>query len=51
VRFEERAKQSAGCERLMSIPDIGPLISNAIVVAIGIGDVSCKSRDFAACSG
>jgi transposase len=44
----EFAKQDSGCERLMSIPGIGPLISSAMVAAIGTGDVFSKGRDFAA---
>jgi len=44
----ELAKQDSGCERLMSIPGIGPLISSAMVAAIGTGDVFSKGRDFAA---
>jgi len=42
------AKQDSGCERLMSIPGIGPLISSAMVAAIGTGDVFSNGRDFAA---
>jgi transposase len=26
--IETTARQDAGCERLMSVPDIGPIISN-----------------------
>src|SRR5262252_6224987 len=44
----ELAKQDSGCERLMSVPGIGPLISSAMVAAIGTGDVFSKGRDFAA---
>ena len=58
-RFDERveglsneietiARQDAGCERLMSVPGIGPIISSAMVAAIGAGDVFTKGRDFAA---
>jgi transposase len=36
------------CERLMSVPGIGPIISSAIVAAIGSGDAFAKGRDFAA---
>lgn len=46
--IEELAKQDAGCERLMSIPGIGPIISSAMVAAIGTGDGFSKGRDFAA---
>ncbi len=46
--IEELAKRDAGCERLMSIPGIGPIISSAMVAAIGTGDGFSKGRDFAA---
>ena len=42
------AGQDAGCERLMSVPGIGPIISSAMVAAIGAGDGFAKGRDFAA---
>lgn len=42
------AQQDAGCERLMSVPGIGPIISSAMVAAIGTGEVFSKGRDFAA---
>ena len=42
------ARQDAGCERLMSVPGIGPIISSAMVAAIGAGDAFDKGRDFAA---
>jgi hypothetical protein len=32
----------------MSVPGIGPIISSAMVAAIGIGDAFAKGRDFAA---
>ena len=58
-RFDERiedlskeieaiARQDAGCERLISVPGIGPIISSAMVAAIGAGDVFSRGRDFAA---
>jgi transposase len=40
--------QDPACERLMTVPGIGPIISSAIVAAIGAGDVFSKGRDFAA---
>jgi len=40
--------KDAGCGRLMSVPGIGPIISSAVVAAIGSGDVFSKGRDFAA---
>jgi transposase len=42
------ACQDAGCGRLMSVPGIGPIISSAMVAAIGAGDGFSKGRDFAA---
>ena len=32
----------------MSVPGIGPIISSAMVAAIGVGDAFSKGRDFAA---
>jgi transposase len=46
--IEAVARRDAGCERLMSVPGIGPIISSAMVAAIGAGDVFTKGRDFAA---
>jgi transposase len=46
--IEELAKRDAGCQRLISIPGIGPIISSAMVAAIGTGDAFTKGRDFAA---
>ena len=46
--IEGLAKRDAGCGRLMSIPGIGPIISSAMVAAIGTGDGFAKGRDFAA---
>lgn len=42
------ARADAGCERLMGVPGIGPIISSAMVAAIGGGEVFAKGRDFAA---
>ena len=46
--IETIARQDAGCDRLMSVPGIGPIISSAVVAAIGSGDVFSKGRDFGA---
>ena len=48
TEIETLARQDAGCERLMSVPGIGPIISSATVAAIGTGDVFAKGRDFSA---
>jgi transposase len=42
------ARQDAGCERLVSVPGIGPIISSAMVAAIGTGEAFSKGRDFPA---
>src|SRR2546427_1975587 len=41
-------EQDPACERLMTVPGIGPIISSAMVAAIGNGEVFSKGRDFAA---
>jgi transposase len=46
--IEPIARQDSSCERLMSVPGIGPIISSAMIAAIGAGDVFSKGRDFAA---
>jgi transposase len=48
LEIETLANQDAGCERLMTVPGIGPIISSATVAAIGTGDVFSKGRDFGA---
>jgi transposase len=48
VEIETLAHQDGGCGRLMSVPGIGPIISSAMVAAIGAGDAFSKGRDFAA---
>jgi transposase len=40
--------QDPACERLMTVPGIGPIISSAMVAAIGNGAVFSKGRDFGA---
>src|SRR5260370_36118010 len=46
--IEALARQDKGCERLMTVPGIGPIISIAMVAAIGTGDAVSKGRDFGA---
>jgi transposase len=46
--IEVLARRDVGCERLMGVPGIGPIISSAMVAAIGTGDAFTKGRDFAA---
>jgi len=37
--IEALARQDQACSRLMTVPGIGPIISSAMVAAIGTGDV------------
>ena len=46
--IETLARQDRHCERLMTVPGIGPIISSATVAAIGTGEVFSKGRDFGA---
>src|SRR5258708_5720665 len=46
--IEALARQDKGCERLMTVPGIGPIISSAMAAAIGNGDAFSKGRDFGA---
>jgi transposase len=42
------ASQDAACQRLRQIPGVGPLVSTAMVAAVGNGAAFRKGRDFAA---
>jgi transposase len=42
------AKRNADCKRLMTVPGVGPVISTAIVAAIGSGDTFARGRAFGA---
>ena len=46
--IEGLAREDQACERLMTVPGIGPIISSAMVAAIGTGDAFSKGRDFGA---
>jgi transposase len=46
--IEALADQDPACERLMTVPGIGPIISSATVAAIGTGAAFSKGRDFGA---
>lgn len=46
--IETLARQDQACSRLMTVPGIGPIISSAMVAAIGTGDLFSKGRDFGA---
>ena len=46
--IETLAKSDDGCRRVMTVPGIGPIISTAIVAAIGNGAAFARGRDFSA---
>src|ERR1700754_2680757 len=46
--IEAIGESEANCRRLMSVPGIGPLISTAVVAAIGTGEAFERGRDFGA---
>jgi transposase len=46
--IESLGKAEAKCQRLISVPGVGPLISTGIVAAIGSGEAFERGRDFAA---
>src|SRR5580658_2893195 len=46
--IEEISRGEATCQRLMSVPGIGPLISTGLVAAIGTGEAFERGRDFGA---
>jgi transposase len=46
--IETLSKNTEPCRHLMTIPGIGPIISSAVVAAIGNGSAFTRGRDFAA---
>ncbi len=46
--IEMISKRDGDCQRLMSVPGIGPIISTAMVAAIGTGEAFDRGRDFGA---
>lgn len=46
--IEEISHSEENCARVMTIPGIGPMISTAMVAAIGVGEAFDRGRDFAA---
>jgi transposase len=49
--IETISRREANCDRLMSVPGVGPMISTAMVAAIGTGEAFDRGRDFAAWMG
>ncbi len=48
AEIEALAQQDDSCQRLMTVPGIGPIISSAVVAAIGNGAGFQQGRDFGA---
>jgi transposase len=48
AEIEALAEQDGSCQRLMTVPGIGPIISSAVVAAIGNGAGFRQGRDFGA---
>jgi Transposase IS116/IS110/IS902 family len=46
--IEALAHQESACDRLMTVPGVGPIVSSAMVAAIGTGDAFSKGRNFSA---
>jgi transposase len=43
--IDEISQREGNCLRLMSVPGVGPLISTAVVAAIGTGEAFDRGRD------
>ena len=48
AEIETLAEHDGSCQRLMTVPGIGPIISSAVVAAIGNGSGFHQGRDFGA---
>ena len=48
AEIEALAEQDDSCQRLMTVPGVGPIISSAVVAAIGNGTGFKQGRDFGA---
>ena len=48
VEIDSLCQNDPACQRLMTVPGIGPIISTAVVAAIGTGSGFKQGRDFAA---
>ena len=48
AEIKQISQTEANCQRLMSIPGVGPIISTAMVAAIGTGEAFQRGRDFGA---
>lgn len=48
AEIEAISKEDPDCRRLMTVPGIGPIISSAVVAAVGSGEAFSRGRDFGA---
>lgn len=48
TEIEAISKREDHCQRLMTIPGVGPIISTAMVAAVGTGEAFDRGRDFGA---
>jgi transposase len=48
TEIESLAENDGSCQRLMTVPGVGPIISSAVVAAIGNGSGFHQGRDFGA---
>ena len=48
TEIEALARQDESCQRLMTVPGVGPIISSAVVAAVGNGAGFKQGRDFGA---
>lgn len=48
TEIESISRSEGSCARVMTIPGTGPMISTAMVAAIGLGEAFDRGRDFAA---
>ena len=46
--LELLAKQDPACQRLMTVPGVGPLVATAMIAAVADGSAFGRGRDFAA---
>jgi transposase len=47
-QIELIAQQDAACQRLLTVPGVGPLVSTAMIAAVGNGSAFRKGREFSA---
>ncbi len=47
-QIEAISQQDAACQRLLTVPGVGPLVSTAMIAAVGNGSAFRKGREFAA---